>query len=255
MSLPTLYHAPSSYYSMIARLALAEAGIEYTSRIVDIHRRRQNILPDYARIQPNLSVPAMTVEGRTLVESRQILEHALGDGGAEGRPWIDRHYGFEVEDLTFGRLLAWNPLARRAIPRTLAKQEAKLRALALENPDLAEVYLRRAEVFTRRQRNFDPATVAGLFAKRRAEACAHLDALEAALGDGRATLVEGAYGPADVVWTVFLARIRFARLGEEITRRPAVERYTARMFARPSFTQADVWESVHLGAMLRQLFG
>ncbi len=252
---PTLYHAPSSYYSMIARLALAEAGVAYEPRVVDIHRRRQNLAPDYARIQPNLSVPAMTVDGRNLTESRQILEFALADGGEEGKPWVDRHYGFEVEDLTFGRLMASSSLARRFFPRTLAKQEAGLRALAAANPGLADVYLRRAEVFARRLRNFDPATVAGLYDTRRREACVHLDALEAALGDGRGTLVAAGYGPADVVWTVFLARMRFVRLGDEVERRPAVARYAARMAARPAYARADVWDRFKLGSMLRQLLG
>ena len=34
-----LYHAPSSYYSMIARMALAEGGVAYQPVFVDIHFR------------------------------------------------------------------------------------------------------------------------------------------------------------------------------------------------------------------------
>lgn len=34
---PRLYHALSSYYSMIARLALIEGGIAYEPVVVDIH--------------------------------------------------------------------------------------------------------------------------------------------------------------------------------------------------------------------------
>jgi glutathione S-transferase len=34
---PLLYRAPSSYYSMIARPALAEGGIAYEPVFVDIH--------------------------------------------------------------------------------------------------------------------------------------------------------------------------------------------------------------------------
>jgi hypothetical protein len=36
---PRLYHAPSSYYSMIARLALAEGGIAYEPVFMEIHVR------------------------------------------------------------------------------------------------------------------------------------------------------------------------------------------------------------------------
>jgi hypothetical protein len=37
---PRLYQAPSSYYSMIARLALAEGGIAYEPVFVDSHVRK-----------------------------------------------------------------------------------------------------------------------------------------------------------------------------------------------------------------------
>ncbi len=36
---PRLYHAPSSYFSTIARLALAEAGLDHDQVFVDIHVR------------------------------------------------------------------------------------------------------------------------------------------------------------------------------------------------------------------------
>ena len=43
---PRLYHTPSSYYSMIARLALAEGGVAYEPVFVDIHFRMSQQEPD-----------------------------------------------------------------------------------------------------------------------------------------------------------------------------------------------------------------
>ncbi len=43
---PRLYTTPSSYYSMIARLALAEGGIAHESVFVDIHFRMSQQEPD-----------------------------------------------------------------------------------------------------------------------------------------------------------------------------------------------------------------
>jgi hypothetical protein len=38
---PTLYHSEGSYYSMIARLCLAEKGVAYKSRLVDLHTQTE----------------------------------------------------------------------------------------------------------------------------------------------------------------------------------------------------------------------
>ena len=247
-----LYHAASSYYSMIARLALTEGGVAYTSVPVDIHRRKEQFAPDYVRLNPGMTVPTLQLPDRVLTESRDILFHALGGESPASRRWVDLQYAFPIEELTFGLFLSWNPLARRAIPRQLAAVEALLRTLAQDHPDLAPAYLRRAEVFAGRVQAFDPDAVRSLAATRMTEACGLLDTLEQALSDGRSFLVPQAYGPADVVWTVFLARIHFLRRGEEIERRPAVARYEAAMLARPSFDAADVWSRIHPWKLVRQ---
>src|SRR5262245_46513724 len=58
---PRLYHAPSSYYSMIARLALAEGGIAYEPVFVEIHVRMTQQQPDYVRLNPNMTVPTLVL--------------------------------------------------------------------------------------------------------------------------------------------------------------------------------------------------
>jgi ganglioside-induced differentiation-associated protein 1 len=254
---PRLYHAPSSYYSMIARLALVEAGEPFVSVPMDIHRKKEQLEPAYARKNPNLTVPTFELDGTVLTESRDILFHALAPKGHPAddsvRAWVDRHYGFPIEDLTIGWLLKWNPLARAAVPRQLAAVEQKLRALADEHADLAEHYRARAEVFAARVRTFDAKEVAALFADREKTALGHLDALEAALADGRPTLVPPAYGAADVVWTAFLARLRFIRRGAEIARRPSLARYAESMFSRSSTKTADLWLSINPLKLVRQM--
>ena len=252
---PKLYHAGSSYYSMIARLSLIEAGITVESHPVDIHRRTQQFEPDYVRLNPSMTIPTLVLPDRMLTESRDILAYALGDADPEGRAWVDRQYRYAIEELTFSWFLTLNPIARLMIPRSLAKIEARLRDLAGKHPDLADAYAKRAEVFAERCRTFDPHGAAALYAERLGQAREHLDALEHGLSDGRATLVTSGYGPADVVWTVFLARMRFAHLGEEIEKRPAVARYTRAMFERPSFEKADIWASIDPLKLIHQIFG
>ena len=75
---PRLYHNPSSYYSMIARLALEEGGIAYEPQFVDIHMRMSQQQPDYVPLNQNLTVPTLVLLGRNLDQSRDIAEYALG---------------------------------------------------------------------------------------------------------------------------------------------------------------------------------
>jgi len=249
----TLYTAGPSYYSAIARLALVEAGVPFTKVKIDIHLRAQQLEPRYARINPGMTVPALVAGDRVLTQSRDIVGFALGPESPEATRWLDRHYGYPIEDLTFGKMLAGSALARRAVPGRLEKNERRLLALADANPDLAGRYRERAAVFAERRRTFAPEAVARLYEQRRGEALALLDALDAELADGRASLLPRAYGHADVVWTVFVARMGFVGLRAEVTRRLALARWYAAMTARPSFRAADVWERFSLVKMVKQL--
>ena len=253
---PRLYQTPSSYYSMIARLALAEGGIAYERVFVDIHYRLSQQQPDYVRLNPGMTVPTLVLADRILVESRDIAELALGAAtDAEAKDWVDLQYGFPIEELTFGGILARNPLARIMIPKRLEAARLQLLAHAARNPDLASVYEARAKVFAGRIKAFEPDAVVALSRQRRAEAIDFMDRLEQTLQDGRPVLVPPAYGVADVVWTVFLGRMEFAGLGDEIPKRPALARYWAAMQARPSFAAADIWTKFHIGRLIGGILG
>lgn len=256
---PCLYHAPSSYYSMIARLALAEGGIAYESVLVDIHIRMNQQKPDYVRLNPNMTVPTLVLADRVLDQSRDIAEYALGAGQAapegETKTWLDLHYAYPIEELTFGGILARNPLARIMIPKRLRSIRRRLLACAAAYPDLAHVYAARAEVFAERVRIFDPDAVIRLAQKRRDEAIGLLNRMQETLGDGRAVMVPPAYGLADVVLTVFLARMEFAGLGAEIAQRPALARYWQAMQARPSFGASDIWTKFHVLRLIGGIAG
>jgi glutathione S-transferase len=255
-AIPRLYHTPSSYYSMIARLALAEGGIVHERVFVDIHFRLGQQQPDYVRLNPGMTVPTLVLPDRILDQSRDIARYALPSTlEGEAKAWIDLHYGYPIEELTFGGILARHPLARIMIPKRLEATRRQLLEHAARNPDLAAVYEARAAVFAERVSAFKPDAVIKLSERRRAEAIGFMDRLEQALSDGRAVLVPPAYGVVDVVWTVFLGRMEFAGLGAEIPRRPALARYWAAMQARPSFSAADIWTKFHVGRLIGGILG
>lgn len=254
-----LYHAPSSYYSMIARLALAENSVAYQPVFVDIHARMTQQSPDYVRINRGMTVPTLVGPGLCLTESRAIALHAFGlqetDLDDDSRAWLDRHYSFPIEELTFGRLLKRNPLARFLIPKRLEAARRRLLALAKQNPELAEFYKARADVFASRTIAFDPNLLPALFEHRRSEAIGALERLEFALSDGRPMIVLPRFGIVDVVWIVFLARMKFAGFEDEVDKRPALSRYWLAAQSRPSFAAADIWTSLHFGRLVAGIVG
>ncbi len=82
-----------------------------------------------------------------------------------------------------------------------------------------------------------------------------MERMERALGGGRATIVPPAYGIADTILTVFLARMEFAGLGAELSKRAALARYWRAMQARPSFAAEDLWTQFHALRLIRGILG
>lgn len=239
--LPLLYHAPSSHYSMIARLALTEAGEPFQMQWVDIHRARENQAPWYVRLNPDMTVPTLVIGERVLPDSRLILDHAFpGTGSGPEEALIERFYRFPVDAYTFGWLMRWNPVARFLFPRKLARIRGDMLALAQGHPDLAEAYRRRAGIFDQRTAAFSQPPKRHWPALQ-AQVGELLDAMQLGLA-GRPYLSGEAYGAADVVATVFLARLHFCRQGGLLAQRPVLAAYWARMRGRDSFVRADVWD-------------
>ena len=70
----TLYHFPTSTCSQKVRLSLAEKGLEWTSRIVDLYKGEQ--LEDwYLRINPNGVVPTLVHDDDPITDSAVIIEY------------------------------------------------------------------------------------------------------------------------------------------------------------------------------------
>ena len=110
---PTLYHAASSYYSMIARYALALAARPLVSRLMDIHKKREQLEPWYVTINPATTVPALLDGTRSFNSSQEILDYAMQVASerwleirasqavaSQVQHLVDLHYSFEVERLT-----------------------------------------------------------------------------------------------------------------------------------------------------------
>lgn len=69
-----LYHANHSTCSQKVRLCLAEKGLLYESRLVDLALKEQ-LAPEFLAINPNGVVPTLVHDGRIVVDSSVICEY------------------------------------------------------------------------------------------------------------------------------------------------------------------------------------
>ncbi len=253
-----LYHAPPSFYSQIARLVLAEKGVEYERRfVVPGPPSFETYAPWYMRLNPGGTVPTLVVGDEVVCDSRAIL-HAvdahfdgpvLTPGEQEARDemerWIAKAYELPARVLAYGskrvrRIGAWANEARR---RVLVRRREK-------HADLRDAYdAKIADIDRFIANSQDEAYVAEVAARYDAA----LDELDAHLSD-RDTICDEVYSLADVVWTVVVARQHM--LGRApLEHRPALARWYAQMKGRPSFRAADLWERFRPGRMLLAMAG
>ncbi len=69
-----LYHHDQSTCSQKVRICLAEKGVAWESRPVDL-ANEENLSPDYLAINPNGVVPAFVHDGRPIIESTVMCEY------------------------------------------------------------------------------------------------------------------------------------------------------------------------------------
>ena len=70
----TLYHGVTSTCSKRVRITLAEKGVDWDSVHLDL-AKRENLDPDYLKLNPNGVVPTLIHDGRVLTESNSIIEY------------------------------------------------------------------------------------------------------------------------------------------------------------------------------------
>jgi glutathione S-transferase len=226
-----LYHGGTSVASAKVRLALAEKGLAFESRLLDLRRGEQK-RTDYLAINPAGVVPTLVHYEAVVVESSVILEYideiwpapalmpATAKGRAEIRLWLKR-----VDDL------------HEAC--SILSSSVKLAALR-GDPVAVETVLARTPDDAKRQRQkrlieqgFAPPDIDRAIAAY----ATFLAAMEATL-ERQAWLSGDAFGLADCAALPYLHRL--TRFGMEAiwTRLPCVTAWLDRSRSRASFGTA-----------------
>lgn len=259
--LPILYSNASSYYSMITRLAFAEKNIAYDLHNIDIHIKMEQFSPEYVSIQPNMTVPALVYEDRVITSSREIMifintnfagvNLCRAEDESKVEELLDLHYGFSIEDLTMGTAMRKSPVARFALGRGLQKASKRCVELMTAQPKFTQVCKNKIELEKLRERSILSKT--NNYDEVKQRTIALCDILEENLIKHE-FIAGNNYSLADVVWTVFLARLMMIKFDNLILSRPHLASYWQRMQQRDSFAQANLWTKMRPWFMIKVIF-
>lgn len=241
-----LYNAPSSYYSMIARYALLEAGLGFENRRMDIHLAKEQLSSWYRIINPKMTVPSLVDGKRIWTDSQDILKYVAAKMGEQ---WLDHdaelniyvqqivytHYNLIIERLTFGKALISIPPLRFIVPHMLRKIIKKLERELKGNDNKAALEAKIA-LNTQRLNYF---TEGDLREKLEFERKSVLNFLEK-FPKPQQFLLGDKLSSADIVTVVLLGRLKM--IGEyDLVKSPELITWFASMQQREAYKKADIW--------------
>ena len=247
----TLYHNALSTCSQKIRLVLAEKGIEFESKLVDLVSGQQHD-PEYVALNPKHVVPTLVVDGEVIRESSIIAEYL--DARSAANPLMPR------DPLQAAKLRMW---VRRIDDDIHGRTSGVLthaiwtrRAVGSRSPEEIEKYLsgipEEAERESRRDLIANGLT-SPRFSGAVARMAAFLSDMEAAL-TGSEWLMGDRFTLADIAVAPYVLRVSdtgFGALWSE-GRRPAVADWFERLRKRPSFeTAVTAWVPPPMLAALR----
>jgi len=229
----TLYHGRTSVCSIKARLALAEKGVSFDSRLLTL--RGDQFDPGYMKLNPNAVVPTIVHDGNVIVESTVIMHYvdeafsgpALMPADPLARAKVcmttkpmDEYVHVSCMTLTFAT-------ANRASLARLTPQE--MDAELAKSPDRKRAEIKR-QVVT--QGLEAPLVVDALHQHGKL-----LDRIEAAIKNS-SYIAGREWSLADAAATPYVWRLDKLKLARMWDKRPGVAAWYDRVRSRPSFKAA-----------------
>ena len=243
-----LYSNNSSYYSMIARLVLAEKGVAYDLHNIDIHINMEQFSPEYVKIQPNMTVPDSHKILLFVNQNFAGVELCPDKDSAAILKSLDLHYTFSIEDLTMGNALRKSPIARFALARGLQRASRRCRELMRTHPEFKVACENKLQLEVQREKLI--LSKENNYAQMLEQAISLCDNLENELGQHEFA-ASNQYSLADVVWTVYLARLLMIKFDHLIMESKNLHAYWQRMTARDSYLKANLCTKMPLKFLIK----
>ena len=229
----TLYHFHGSTCSQKVRLVLAEKGLDYESREVNLLAGGQHD-PDYVKLNPNHVVPTLVHDGGVFIESTLINEYLddafpetpLRPASAAGRHamrlWTQRIDALHQHAGVLTYAIGTRPMLLQRSPDEIDAQVQQL-------PDPANRKRRRIVI--------EKGVQAPIFGDSMCSFVRFLDRMQADLLD-RSWLAGEHFTLADAAALPYVMRLDHLAMSPLLVARPKVEDWYERVRARPSFETA-----------------
>ncbi|MCV0428901.1 MAG: glutathione S-transferase family protein [Roseibium sp.] len=223
-----LWHAGMSSCSQRVRIALAEAGREFESHLINLERG-EHATEEYQSIHPNGVVPALVEDGHLYIESVDIIRH-ISKGNDDLSKSVDadllKRADAAQKDL---KLLTFEFLFRGGPAKD--SEEVKSFHENHKNQWLKQFHADFAKGFERDR-------IAAAVNRTKAE----FDHLNDVLSDGRSFLSGKDFSLADIAWIPNVHRFELMRWPFEDTAH--LQRWFERISKRSSYAKALVaWEN------------
>jgi len=235
----TLYHGRTSVCSIKARLALAEKGVPFDSKLMTL--RGDQFEPDYMKLNPNAVVPTIVHDGRVVIESTVVMHYvdeafpgpSLMPADPPARVAVRMTEKLMDEDVHVSCMTLTFATANRASLAKLSPLERE--AELAKAPDQSRSDVKRQVV----SQGLDAPLVVGALRTQ----TMLLDRIERAMEQGP-YLAGDTYSHADIAATPYVWRLDRLKLSRLWEKRPGVTQWFERVRARPSFKAAvDDWVS------------
>lgn len=227
-----LYHAATSTCSQKVRLTLAEKGLAFISRPVNL-RTNENLSPEYLALNPNGVVPTLVHDGNVILDSSVICEYldevfpapALGPGDPLGRAHMRKWLRF-LEEVPTAAIRV--PTFHMALKPFAGIDQQTFRAERADIRPLRKHFYRKMGAKGFSQDEID----------------ASLDGLDLTLRRMEEALVKGPwlmgerFSLADIVVVPTVDRLDDLGLAQMWSGYPGVADWYARIKARPSYAAA-----------------
>jgi glutathione S-transferase len=221
----TLHHGITSVCSIKARLALAEKGVNFDSKLLTL--RGDQFDPQYMKLNPNAVVPTLVHDGRIIIESTVIMHYV--DEAFPGAPLMpaDPLGRSQARMITKSCVTLTFATANRAHLARMTSVE--LEAELAKAPDPRRSEIKRQVV----RHGLDTPLVAdALHQQQRLH-----DQIEAAMQHGP-YLAGASYSLADAAATPYIWRLEKLKLAPMWQHQPGVAGWYERIRQRPSFKTA-----------------
>ena len=150
-----------------------------------------------------------------------------------------------------GNALRKSPIARIALKRGLDRASRRCMRMIESNPELKEAYTKKLALEDERKRLI--LSTENNYEQMQQQAVKLCDMLETKLSEHQFAASSN-YSLADIVWTVFLARLVMIKFDHLITQRKNLNKYWQKMSSRKSYVEANICTKIPAAKLIKIIF-